>query len=60
MNRKFLVALTIKNNLMLFLLPGYDCLLSLYLLNRVLNGHASLLGAISDAVSALVSVLNGV
>lgn len=45
---------------MLFLLPAYDCLLSLYLLNRVLNGHASLLGAISDAVSVLVSVLNGV
>lgn len=49
-----------KNNLMLFLLPGYDCLLSLYLLNRVLNSRGSLLGAISSAVSVLVSALNGV
>lgn len=44
---------------MLLLLPGYDCLFSLYLPNRVLNSPESLLGAISSAVSALVAELNG-
>lgn len=44
---------------MLFLLPGYDCLFSLHLPNRVLNSPESLLGAISSAVSVLVAVLNG-
>lgn len=53
MNRKFLVALTIKKFDAFF----YYLVMTAsfhYLLNRVLNGHASLLGAISDAVPVLV------